>query len=79
MSNNPAKAIEKKSTYMLFNMPWYYFAIFSAMVLVAAMMGVLPAGMAGGFAFMIVFGTVFQEIGDRCRSSGPIWAAAPSS
>ena len=54
-----------KSGYKLFNMPWYYFAIFSVLVLLATMVGVLPAGMAGCFAFMIVFGTIFQEIGDK--------------
>ena len=54
-----------KNTYKLFNMPWYYFAIFSVLVLLATMVGVLPAGMAGCFAFMIVFGTILQEIGDK--------------
>lgn len=56
---------KEKSGYKLFNMPWYYFAIFAVVVLIATMMGVLPAGMAGCFAFMIVFGTVLQELGDR--------------
>ena len=56
---------EEKKVYKLFNLPWYYFAIFSVIVLAATMIGVLPAGMAGCFAFMIVFGTIFQEIGDR--------------
>ncbi|MCI9264992.1 MAG: 2-hydroxycarboxylate transporter family protein [Oscillospiraceae bacterium] len=55
----------QKSVYKLFNLPWYYFAIFAVVVLIATMIGVLPAGMAGCFAFMIVFGTIFQEIGDR--------------
>ena len=54
-----------KSTYKLFNLPWYYFAIFSVVVLIATYTGVLPKGMAGCFAFMIVFGTIFQEIGDH--------------
>lgn len=54
-----------KNTYKLFNMPWYYFAVFSVLVLLATMVGVLPAGMAGCFAFMIVFGTILQEIGDK--------------
>lgn len=54
-----------KSGYKLFNMPWQYFAIFSVLVLLAAMFGVLPAGMAGCFAFMIVFATILQEIGDK--------------
>ena len=54
-----------KSPYKLFNMPWYYFAIFAVVVLVATMIGVLPVGMAGCFAFMIVFGTLLNELGDK--------------
>ncbi len=56
---------ETKSTYKLFNMPWYYFAICAAVVLIATYAGVLPQGMAGCFAFMIVVGTIFNEIGER--------------
>ena len=51
---------------VLYNLPWYIFAIFAAIVLVAAYMGVLPQGMAGCFAFMIVLGTVLGKIGDNC-------------
>lgn len=51
--------------FKLFNLPWPIFAICAAVVLIATYMGVLPAGMAGCFAVMIVIGTVFQEIGDR--------------
>ncbi len=56
---------ELKSPYKLFNLPWYYFAIFAVVVLLAAFLGVLPAGMAGCFAFMIVFGTILNEIGEK--------------
>ena len=56
---------QEKNTYKLFNMPWYYFAIFAVVVLFATMIGVLPAGMAGCFAFMIVFGTILNEIGNK--------------
>lgn len=58
------KTLEKKP-YQLFNLPWYLFAIFAVVVLVATYMGVLPSGMAGCFAFMIVLGTIFNEIGDH--------------
>lgn len=58
-------ATQEKEVFKLFNLPWYYFAVCSVVVIVAAMMGVLPGGMAGGFAFMIVFGTIFNEIGER--------------
>ncbi len=51
---------------VLYNLPWYFFAIFAAVVLIAAYMGVLPAGMAGCFAFMIVLGTILGKVGDNC-------------
>jgi len=51
--------------FKLFGLPWQIFAIFSVIVLLAAIVGVLPAGMAGCFAFMIVFGTILNEIGNR--------------
>lgn len=50
---------------VLYNLPWYFFAVFAAVVLIAAYMGVLPVGMAGCFAFMIVLGTVLGKIGDN--------------
>ena len=59
-----AKTPEKKP-YQLYNLPWYYFGIFAAVVLAAAYLGVLPTGMAGCFAFMIVLGTILNEIGDH--------------
>lgn len=55
----------QKEPYKLFNLPWPLFAIFSAIILVATFLGVLPAGMAGCFALMIVLGTVLNEIGDH--------------
>lgn len=58
------KTLQKKP-YQLFNLPWYLFAIFAVVVLIATYMGVLPAGMAGCFAVMIVIGTIFNEIGDH--------------
>lgn len=55
----------KKDGYKLFNLPWPVFAICGAVVLVCAYMGLLPTGMAGCFAFMIVVGTILNEIGER--------------
>ena len=55
----------KKETYKLFNLPWYYFAIFAVVVVVAAYTGTLPKGMSGCFAFMIVLGTILYEIGEK--------------
>ena len=62
--SNP-NTLKKESVYKLFNLPWYYFATFAAVVLAATYMGVLPTGMAGCFAFMIVLGTILNEIGER--------------
>ena len=55
----------RKDPFKLFDLPWYIFAIFAVVVLAAAYLGVLPQGMAGCFAFMIVLGTILNEIGDR--------------
>ena len=55
----------KKEGFKLFNLPWPVFAICSVVVLVCAYMGLLPTGMAGCFAFMIVLGTILNEIGER--------------
>lgn len=65
MSNSNVADQKQKSTYLLFNLPWYFFAIFAAVVLAATYLGVLPTGMAGCFAFMIVLGTILNEIGER--------------
>lgn len=56
---------QNNSSYKLFNLPWPYFACFAAIVLAATYLGVLPKGMAGCFAFMIVAGTILNEIGER--------------
>lgn len=56
---------ETKTVYKLFSLPWYYFAVFAAVILLATYIGVLPAGMAGCFAFMIVLGTILYEIGEH--------------
>lgn len=56
---------EKKEVFKLFNLPWPVFAVCSVVVLTATYLGVLPVGMAGAFAFMIVVGTVLCEIGNR--------------
>lgn len=63
MSKNTPN-VEKKP-YQLFNLPWYFFAIFSVVILAATYLGVLPQGMAGCFAFMIVLGTILNEVGER--------------
>ena len=64
MSNGKKTLAQEFS--VLYNLPWYMFAIFAAIVVIAAYMGVLPVGMAGCFAFMIVLGTVLGKIGDNC-------------
>ncbi|MEG1988121.1 MAG: 2-hydroxycarboxylate transporter family protein [Oscillibacter sp.] len=63
MSNSTT--LEKKPAFQLFNLPWQIFAIFSAIILAATYLGVLPVGMAGCLAFMVVLGTILNEIGER--------------
>ena len=63
MSNGKKTLAQEFS--VLFNLPWYIFLIFGAVVVVAAYMGVLPQGMAGCFAIMIVLGTVLGKLGDN--------------
>jgi Na+/citrate or Na+/malate symporter len=49
----------------LYGMPWYFFAIFAAVVLAAVFLGKLPKGMIGAFPLMIVIGAVLGMIGDK--------------
>ena len=63
MSNGKKTLAQEFS--VLYNLPWYLFLIFAAVVVIAAYMGVLPVGMAGCFAFMIVLGTILGKIGDN--------------
>ena len=51
--------------FRIFNLPPKYFALFACIVFLSAMLGVIPPGMAGCFAFMIVCGAVLQELGDH--------------
>ena len=53
--------------YKLYGLPLPYFLVITAVVLGATFLGVLPAGMAGAFALMIVLGTILQEIGDSAH------------
>ena len=48
-----------------FNLPWPIFCIIAAVVFGATYLGVLPTGMTGCFAFMIVLGTILGWIGDH--------------
>ena len=57
--------MSKNSEFKLFNLPLKFFLIITVVVLAATYLGVLPAGMAGCFAFMIVIGTIFAWIGDH--------------
>jgi Na+/citrate or Na+/malate symporter len=55
----------QKKQFELFGMPWPFFLIFSAVVLIAAYLGKLPAGMIGAYPIMIVIGVVLGLIGDH--------------
>ena len=56
---------ESKKKLTLFNLPWPIFLIVAVIVFGATYLGVLPKGMAGCFAFMIVLGTILGWIGDH--------------
>ena len=56
---------KEKKPLTFFNLPWPIFLIIAVIVFGATYLGVLPAGMAGCFAFMIVLGTIFAWIGDH--------------
>ncbi len=51
--------------YKLYGLPLPYFLVIAAIVIVAAVLGVLPTGMAGAFLLMIALGAVLQEIGEK--------------
>jgi Na+/citrate or Na+/malate symporter len=55
----------QKKPFQLYGMPWYFFLIFAAVVLIATYLGKLPKGMIGAFPLMIVIGVIFGLIGDR--------------
>ncbi len=63
----PAAPPAKKSffDYKLYGLPLPLFLLITAVVIGATYLGVLPAGMAGAFALMIVLGAILQEIGDK--------------
>ena len=58
------KSTQKKPL-TFFNLPWPIFLIIAAVVFGATYLGVLPTGMTGCFAFMIVLGTILGWIGDH--------------
>ena len=54
-----------KNRLCLFNLPLPIFLGIAAAVLAATYLGVLPKGMTGCFAFMIVLGAIFAWVGDH--------------
>ena len=54
-----------KNRLCLFNLPLPIFLGIAAVVLAATYLGVLPKGMTGCFAFMIVLGAIFAWVGDH--------------
>jgi CCS family citrate carrier protein len=57
--------VQEKKTLQLFGIAWYYFVIFSAIIVAAVYLGKLPKGMIGAFPLMIVIGTVLSKVGDN--------------
>ena len=63
--NNAVTKKPRDNLFTFFGLPWYVFCVIAAIVLGAAYLGVLPQGMAGCFAFMIVLGEILFWIGDH--------------
>lgn len=51
--------------FTLFNLPWKMFCFISVIILIATYLGVLPVGMAGCFAIMIIVSTWLDLIGNK--------------
>ena len=64
MAKAKAEPKEKKPL-EFFRLHWKLFLIITVVVLIATYLGVLPAGMAGCFVFMIVVGEILAWIGDH--------------
>ena len=64
MKTAPNQKGDKKRV-QLFNLPLSIFLIITAVMLIATYLGVLPAGMAGCFLFMIVLGEILNWIGNH--------------
>ncbi|MDR1301147.1 MAG: hypothetical protein LBK43_01575 [Treponema sp.] len=50
--NTPRPA--EKQSFQLYGMKWYFFAIFTLVILAATYLGKLPKGMVGAFPLMII-------------------------
>ena len=64
MAKAKAEPKEKKPL-EFFRLHWKLFLVITVIVLIATYLGVLPAGMAGCFVFMIVVGEILAWIGDH--------------
>ncbi|NIZ19170.1 2-hydroxycarboxylate transporter family protein [Entomospira culicis] len=59
----------EKKPFSIYGMPAPYFLVIAAIVLGSAYSGILPMGLIGGTAFLLVVGIILGEIGERI----PIW------
>ena len=57
--------LQEKQSYKIMGFSLPVFGIISALVLTTTYMGVLPKGMIGSFALMMVIGAIFNEIGNH--------------
>ncbi len=56
---------QEKKGLTFFNLPWPIFLIIAVIIFGATYLGVLPTGMVGCLAFMIVLGAIFGWVGDH--------------
>ena len=57
--------LQEKQGYKIMGLSLPVFAIITALVLTTTYMGVLPKGMIGAYALMMVIGAIFNEIGNH--------------
>ncbi len=57
--------LSAKQGYKIMGIPIELFAVISAIVLGASLLGVLPKGMIGAFPIMMIIGAILNEVGNR--------------
>lgn len=65
MKTEISKSINSKATYKIMGLSLPMFGILTVVVIIGTYLGVLPKGMIGAFALMLIVGAVFNEIGNH--------------
>lgn len=65
MKTEISKSVNDKATYKIMGLSLPMFGILTVIVIIGTYLGVLPKGMIGAFALMLIVGAVFNEIGNH--------------